>query len=65
MRREIDTMERDITRLRRRERASSPAPSTGLRNDPAYIEKLAREELGMVAPGETRAEVPLQPPAER
>ena len=34
----------------------------GLRNDPAYVEKLAREELGMVREGETVLKFPSQPP---
>ena len=32
-----------------------------LRNDPAYIEKLAREELGYVREGETVLKFPAKP----
>ena len=32
-----------------------------LRSDPAYLEKLAREEMGMVREGETVLKFPSQP----
>jgi cell division protein FtsB len=57
MRREVETMERDIVTLRARAEELSRAVER-LRNDPAYIEKLAREELGYVRPDETVLKFP-------
>jgi len=57
MRREVETMERDIGTLRARAEELSRAVEQ-LRNDPAYIEKLAREELGYVRPDETVLKFP-------
>ena len=57
MRREIATMERDITTLRGRA-ADLSRTVERLRNDPAYIEKLAREDFGMVRPDETVLKFP-------
>ena len=57
MRREMETMERDIVTLRARADELSRAVER-LRNDPAYIEKLAREELGYVRPDETVLKFP-------
>ena len=57
MRREISTMERDITTLRSRSEELTRTVDR-LRNDPAYVEKLAREEFGMVRPGETVLKFP-------
>ena len=57
MRREIATMERDITTLRGRASDLSRTVER-LRNDPAYVEKLAREEFGMVRPDETVLKFP-------
>jgi cell division protein FtsB len=57
MRREMETMERDIVTLRARAEELSRAVEQ-LRNDPAYIEKLAREELGYVRPDETVLKFP-------
>ena len=57
MRREIATMERDITTLRGRA-VDLTRTVDRLRNDPAYVEKLAREELGYVRPGETILKFP-------
>jgi cell division protein FtsB len=57
MRREIATMERDITTLRDRA-ADLSRTVERLRNDPAYVEKLAREEFGMVRPDETVLKFP-------
>ena len=60
MQRELDTLERDITHLRAQtERLSQTVER--LRNDPAYIEKLAREDLGYVRQGETVLKFPSQP----
>jgi cell division protein FtsB len=57
MHREMETMERDIVTLRARAEELSRAVER-LRNDPAYIEKLAREELGYVRPDETVLKFP-------
>ena len=57
MRREIVTMEREITTLRVRTEELTRTVER-LRNDPAYIEKLAREEFGMVRPDETVLKFP-------
>ncbi|HET9539113.1 MAG TPA: septum formation initiator family protein [Candidatus Limnocylindria bacterium] len=57
MRREISTRERDITTLRGRSEELTRAVDR-LRNDPAYVEKLAREEFGMVRPDETVLKFP-------
>jgi cell division protein FtsB len=57
MRREMDTMERDLVTLRARTEALTKTVEQ-LRNDPAYIEKLAREDLGYVREGETVLKFP-------
>ena len=57
MRREVETIERDIVSLRARADELSRVVER-LRNDPAYIEKLAREELGYVRPDETVLKFP-------
>ena len=57
MRREMDAMERDIVTLRARAEELSRAVER-LRHDPAYLEKLAREELGYVRPDETVLKFP-------
>jgi len=57
MRREIDTMERDLVTLRERTEALTRTVDR-LHNDPAYIEKLAREDLGYVREGETVLKFP-------
>jgi cell division protein FtsB len=57
MRGEIAAMERDIVTLRARTDELSRTVER-LRNDPAYVEKLAREELGYVRPGETILKFP-------
>jgi cell division protein FtsB len=57
LQREIDGLERDVAALRAHtERLASTVDR--LRNDPAYIEKLAREELGYVREGETVLKFP-------
>ncbi len=57
MRREIDAAEAEIAQLRG---ASQKLTETidSLRNDPAYIEKLAREERGFVREGDTVLKFP-------
>jgi len=57
MRRDIATMERDITTLRGRA-VDLTRTVDRLRNDPAYVEKLAREQFGMVRPDETVLKFP-------
>jgi len=61
MQRDIEAVERDLEALRgRQERLTRTVD--GLRNDPGYIEKLAREQMGMVREGETVLKFPSQPP---
>jgi cell division protein FtsB len=57
MKREMETLERDLVALRARTDALTKTVDR-LRNDPAYIEKLAREELGYVREGETVLKFP-------
>jgi cell division protein FtsB len=57
MRREMEAMERDIVALRARADELTRAVER-LRNDPATMEKLAREELGYVRPDETVVKFP-------
>ena len=54
---EMDTMERDLVTLRERTDELTRTVDR-LRSDPAYIEKLAREELGYVRPGDTVLKFP-------
>ena len=57
MRREMETMERDLVTLRARTDELSRTVER-LRTDPSYIEKLAREDLGYVREGETVLKFP-------
>jgi len=57
MRREMEAMERDLVTLRTRTDELTRTVDR-LRNDPAYIEKLAREDLGYVREGETVLKFP-------
>jgi cell division protein FtsB len=57
MRAEIRILERDIVTLRARTVELSRTVER-LRTDPAYIEKLAREEFGYVRPDETVLKFP-------
>lgn len=57
MKREMDTMERDLVTLRARTDELTKTVDR-LRTDPAYIEKLAREDLGYVREGETVLKFP-------
>ncbi len=52
MQREIQALERDIVRLRVQTETLARTVDR-LRNDPLYIEQLAREDLGYVRDGET------------
>lgn len=64
MHREIDALERDLGALRARQDELARTVDR-LRHDPLYIEKLAREELGMVREGETVLKFPSRtPPAD-
>jgi len=51
MKREVEVLERDIQRLRAEADQLSRTVDR-LRDDPALVEQLAREELGMVKGGE-------------
>ena len=57
---EIEATEHDIATLRARA-ALLTQTIDRLRNDPAYIEKLAREEHGLVREGETVLKFPSKP----
>ena len=57
MRGEIAAMERDLVSLRARTTELSRTVER-LRHDPAYVEKIAREELGYVRPDETILKFP-------
>jgi cell division protein FtsB len=69
LKREMETMQRDLVTLRARADELTRTVDR-LRSDPAYIEKLAREDLGYVREGETvlqfpkgGAAAPAAPPA--
>jgi cell division protein FtsB len=57
LKREMETMERDLVTLRARTDELTRTVDR-LRTDPAYIEKLAREDLGYVRAGETVLKFP-------
>ena len=57
VRREITREQRDIERLRDRSRLLTEEV-TRLRTDPAFLEKIAREEQGLARPGETILKFP-------
>jgi cell division protein FtsB len=57
LRREMETMEHDLVTLRARADELTRTVDR-LRSDPAYIEKLAREDLGYVREGETVLKFP-------
>jgi cell division protein FtsB len=58
--REIAAAERDIAALRSQAKRLTEAIDR-LRNDPNYIEKLGREEHGLVRQGETILKFPPKP----
>lgn len=60
MRREIEAAEREVAALRQQARRLSDTIER-LRHDPAYIEKLAREEHGLVREGEVILKFPARP----
>jgi cell division protein FtsB len=57
MKREVQGLERDIVTLRTRTDTLARTVDR-LRHDPAYIEKLAREDLGLVREGDTVLKFP-------
>ena len=57
MKREMESLERDLVTLRARTQELTKTVDR-LRTDPAYIEKLAREDLGYVREGETILKFP-------
>jgi cell division protein FtsB len=57
MKREMESLERDLVTLRARTEELTRTVDR-LRSDPAYIEKLAREDLGYVREGETILKFP-------
>ena len=59
MRRDMHVAEREVEALRAKQ-ADLARTIDRLRNDPLYIEKLAREEMGMVREGETVLKFPSQ-----
>ena len=59
MRRDMRAVEREVEALRGKQ-AELTRTVDRLRNDPLYIEKLAREEMGMVREGETVLKFPSQ-----
>jgi cell division protein FtsB len=59
MRRDMHVAEREVEALRTKQ-AELTRTIDRLRNDPLYIEKLAREEMGMVREGETVLKFPSQ-----
>jgi cell division protein FtsB len=61
MRSQMDTMEKDLVALRARADELTKTVDR-LRSDPAYIEKLAREDLGYVREGETVLKFPATKP---
>jgi cell division protein FtsB len=61
MKREVETLERDIATLRE-ETGRLTKTIDRLRNDPEYIEQLARESLGLVKPGDKVLKLPPSTP---
>ncbi|PYN89751.1 MAG: hypothetical protein DMD87_04655 [Candidatus Rokuibacteriota bacterium] len=59
MRHDMQAVERAVQGLRAKQADLTRAVER-LRNDPLYIEKLAREEMGMVREGETVLKFPSQ-----
>ena len=61
MQRELRALERNLDALRA-EREKLTRTVDRLRHDPAYLEQLAREDMGMVREGETVLKFPSQTP---
>ena len=59
MRHDMHAVEREVQALRAKQEQLTRTVDR-LRNDPLYIEKLAREEMGMVREGETVLKFPSQ-----
>ncbi len=57
MKREIEALERDVATMRAQSEKLA-ATVERVRNDPLYLEKLAREDLGLVREGETVLKFP-------
>ena len=64
MREQLDGLERDNAALRQQAERLTQVIDR-LRNDPAYLERIAREERGMVRPGETILKFPSKDKAGR
>ena len=62
MRHDMRAVEREVQSLRAKQ-ADLTRTVDRLRNDPLYIEKLAREEMGMVREGETVLKFPSSQPS--
>ena len=60
MKREVEGLEREVAGLRA-ETAELSATVARLRSDPESIEKVARETLGLVKPGERVLKLPPSP----
>ena len=61
MKREVESLERDIATLRE-ETGRLTKTIDRLRSDPEYIEQLARESLGLVKPGDKVLKLPPSTP---
>ena len=59
MRQELQTLQRDVLDMSAKQKQLEEQAER-LRSDPSYIEKLAREEMGMVRQGETVLKFPSQ-----
>jgi cell division protein FtsB len=60
LRQELRALEADVSALTEKQRRLAEIAER-LRSDPAYLEKLAREEMGMVREGETVLKFPSRP----
>jgi cell division protein FtsB len=60
LRQELSALEADVSALTEKQKTLEEIAER-LRSDPAYLEKLAREEMGMVREGETVLKFPSQP----
>ena len=60
LKQEVEVLEREIGALREEAQALART-AEALRSDPAAVEKLAREELGYVRPGERVLKFPRTP----
>jgi cell division protein FtsB len=60
MKQEVESLEREIVTLRA-ETGRLTATVNRLRTDPEFIEQVAREDLGLVKPGERVLKLPPSP----